>query len=773
MIPERGQPGLAAVLLLAAGASPHLALADSVGEAERDLAALEQRLGVLEREAGLREESVLAKAERAFSDGETQFLLGDWTHAAVLIYEAVDAPGFRSSPHYPDALWYLAESLYQQRNYLSAAPYFKALLALRGSPREGAAIARSLDVAIRLGSYGGVDALVDRSQSLGGGRAPPEVLYLRAKALYRRRDLAPALRLARARQALAEVPPPFHLAAAYLAGALEVQAGALGTAAEKFEGCTRLEAREPPQREMRELCYLALGRVYGEMGRYADAVDRYQEVPRDSPRFEEALYEIAWTQVRAKRLEPALRTATMIADLSPGSPLAPEASILAGHLFLRLGRYGEAVETYNRIINQYAPVRDELDAILAFQEDPVRYFDELIGSDRAFDVATLLPPVAVKWASTQREVGTALSVVRDLDRSRRDLRQGLEIADRVESAIARGQGLDAFPPLKGGYARADAVRNAAARVEGRLTVLETDQLREVLPEGVRAEVEKQRRERAGLEARVRSLPTSPEEVEAREKRLAGEFEAVDRGVFQLGYVVESCNAAIAGTQLWLDEHRDAVSGNAEQRAEFLEEMRRHREEVAAFGEELRTLRHEISKALDAAVGTELLVGDAALRVEYRAALQRERGLHAFARREPDPRARDVLARGGPMRERIAALDERAGRLQEKLSAGARAGAQEVRDRLAAERRILKLYGGELVGVQDEARDLVGRIAYQSFRKVRAQFYKLLLKADVGIVDIAWQRKRERLDKIQQLSAQKAAELRSVEEEYRAMLREVQ
>jgi hypothetical protein len=67
---------------------------------------------------------------------------------------------------------------------------------------------------------------------------------------------------------------------------------------------------------------------------------------------------------------------------------------------------------------------------------------------------------------------------------------------------------------------------------------------------------------------------------------------------------------------------------------------------------------------------------------------------------------------------------------------------------------------------------VGELAFRSFRDVREQFYQLVLKADVGIVDVAWSRKRERLDKIQQLSQQKATELQQLDRDFKTLLREV-
>ena len=78
----------------------------------------------------------------------------------------------------------------------------------------------------------------------------------------------------------------------------------------------------------------------------------------------------------------------------------------------------------------------------------------------------------------------------------------------------------------------------------------------------------------------------------------------------------------------------------------------------------------------------------------------------------------------------------------------------------------------LDGVVAASRDVIGRIAFRSFSAVRAQFYKLVLKADVGIVDVAWSRKRERLDRIQQLSQQKAGELETLDRDFKLVLREV-
>jgi hypothetical protein len=115
---------------------------------------------------------------------------------------------------------------------------------------------------------------------------------------------------------------------------------------------------------------------------------------------------------------------------------------------------------------------------------------------------------------------------------------------------------------------------------------------------------------------------------------------------------------------------------------------------------------------------------------------------------------------------------RAGALKAQFAAEARRRADAVRARVAEERDLLTQQQAALDAVAGDAREVVGRIAFRSFSAVRAQFYKLVLKADVGVIDVAWSRKRERLEKIQQLAQQQTAELDVLDRDYRLVLREV-
>ena len=733
---------------------------------------LEARL-VADENVGAAEDSPAARAQRRFEHGARRYELGDWLHAALALAAALDEPEWAGAGGRPAATFLLADALRRSGECGAARVRYDELLRREDAPERAAAIAGALECAVKEHRQGDVDRLLADAQRAFGASPPPEVRYLEAKAAYQRTDLAPEDRIRGAIAAFGEVGPPFQLQAWYFQGVLRIERQEPAAAVEWFERCARARPGSARDGDVRELCLLALGRVHAELGDAATAVRWYDEVPWSSPRFGEAVHETALAQLRAKRWDEALRMASFIPDLAPESPLAPEATLLRAHLLLRLGRWADATDAYGAVIDRWAPLRDELDAILAAREDPVRFFDELAGRQgAALEAGGVLPAAAVRWATSNPDVGAALALVREGEAARGEVRDARDVADRLERLLERGAGLDAFPALLRAYTDAQAVENDAARVEGAAAAAALAAAERGLPPAARRPLAAARQARAQVEARFERLPRSAPEIEERLSRLHGRVDRALGSATQLRFVIDGNRAAVAECEAWLGVHRSELASD-DGRDEFGDELRKHRAVLDGYETELAELRRELEAVRDTAGGYDALVEEVGVREEYLAAVEREWAAFDGARPVLQPADRLAVWRLKRLRARLAAIREKAQGVEAAVAADAASRSGALRARIRAERGDLVAEQAALDALQQGSREVLGRIAVRSLADVRDRASRLVLEADVGLVDVAWSRKRQRLERIQTLAAQKDAAVEQLDREYRSVLREVE
>lgn len=747
-------------------------LSAQIEEIARQVESARNAIELVEKQYTLREESSdEAQRLQRFSDGEIQYLLGDYSTAAVLFYDLVADKSFAKNARFADALFYLSDALYQQKNWLGARLYLRQLLALRGAHyRE--ALARYLEIAGRLNEFEGIDDYITQARGLSGGTLPPELAYVYGKWLFRRTDLTPQESFNLAGPvfaALADDPNgPFHLQARYFLGVGAVRLKQWDTALQQFNAVTQATPADDKDRAIIELAQLSMGRVYFETQKYDEAIDRYARIGQNSDSFPDALYEQAWAFVRKGEFQNAKDATEVLLLVAEDSVLAPEARILQGTLQQKLGKYDDAIETYDSVINQYAPVRDEIDALLTVNADPVQYFDELLArSEKSLDVTKLLPPVALKWATTRQEVSDAVEITSALDLSRKGIEESRAIADRILKSLDE-RGVESFPVLQEGYTRADAVDTQLTRAEGSLTRLEELLVDDSLDGEQKAQLQQLKQRQAELKTRLDTLPTTDAQVRARKERMQGAIDALDRQAFQLGIEAQSQQAQLTAVRKYVDDTRRARKDSAEDERAFFEKVSHEQAAVEALQQEIEELRVQLvaeKNNADKAIG-----GESQLKTEYAQVLQQQEQLLRTAHNVPGD-VQKALLRADVVRADATALRERVNRSKAIVRERVAQKATRLREQVLAEQRLLETYRGETGEVTGHTRNLVGRIAFDSFKRVYKNFYDLVLKADVGVVDVSFQRKQDHTTEIQTLSAKKDRELKQLDDEFREVLKD--
>lgn len=762
--------GAAVVLARPAFAESAAPVASTLDAVQTDLKGVEDRLGFIEKEYVQRKDETDEQLRQArFGKGAAAFSDGDWNSAAILFYDLVGTPEFKSDPTYDDAVYYLAEALFQQQNWLGARTYFRELLNLHRSHYQ-VALQRYLEVAGRLNDFSEVATYVAAARD-GNGNLPPEVAYVYGKWLFRRADVPLAQRAkdaAAVLQPLAAGNGSDRLAAMYLLAVMDVQQGNFDEALAAFDRLGKQPTRNEREKRIVELAHLARGRIYYEQSKYTESIDAYQNIDKDSAHFVDSLYEIAWVFVKKGDYEKALRSTEILDELAGDSILAPEARILRAHLYLKLSRYSDATQTYKDVINTYAPVRDEVDALLKLHDDPVKYFDDLLAqNEKDFDVTSLLPPAAARWATTQQDVAEAERVTSDLGMSRKGVAESNDIAAQILKAIDE-KGANAFPVLQEGFSKAEAVDASLTRDSERLLEAQRELLAGKLGE-LANQLEAARKERQDLEQKFRSLPKSEQDVADRRARYVRKLDEVDRSAFELQNQVNALNAMLNAIEKWVVDTRKDRTPDADAEKKFLAEVKEVRGTVGELGDAVTQVRQTIK---DEKLRSGNVNADDQVRSQYQAALDKEKGLLAQAASQLPPEVQTTQARIAELQKQVEADRARVASAKLQLQTAVANKAEKVRQLVAEEQQKLRGYSGEVDTVAGDARNLVGRIAFDSFKRVRKQFYDLVLKADVGMVDVAWTKKQDDTDKIQELSKQKDKELKSLDDEFKEVLKDV-
>ena len=750
-------------------------LSSKVNQVSGQIKSAEDNLRIVETQYSQRDEVTADQAlAKRYSDGEIQYLLGDYGGASVLFYDLVSDKQFKVKPQYGSALYYLADSLYHQRNDIGARLYLKELLSMKAADHYKEALIRFLEVAGRLNDFAGIDDYIQQSRD-SQGKLLPEIAYVYGKALFKRADLSKNDRQAR----LEEIFLPlfqdpagkFRLQSLYFLGVSQVQAGNYQLAYDRFQQILSAPSVNDQDAQFKELANLSLGRLLYETGKFDEALDRYQEIPRESPYFVDSLYESAWARVKKSEFDKAKNAIDILLLVAPESTTAPDAQILLGHLQLKLGHFEQATEAYNQVITVYKPVRDDIDGLLRANKDPVAYFDKLLAkSERSFDVAGLLPPVALKWATTQREVSQAVSMLGDLESGRKGVDEAQDIAHRVAKALDE-RSLEIFPALQEGYTRAEAVDSSLTRADQELTEVESQLVERVLTPGELAQKRKFDDQKAYYERRFKGLPETPEEVETRKAHMQSRIDSTDKEAFKLGYELQSMSATLSAIEKWMEDTRNDRSNKPEDEQMFMSRLKEEFETLNQLQEMLETVRKNLAEERSSAIAS--LAGESAIREEYDNFLKKEHNLYASAESRLSDDQSKIVASIQRVREHGYDLKSRVNAAKVALRSQVKRRGQQIMEKIQEEQKLIASYQVEVETVSGNARNLVGKIAFDSFKQVHRQFYDLVLKADVGIVDVAFTRKQKTSGRIQALSVQKDTELRSLDDEFKEVLKDVE
>jgi tetratricopeptide (TPR) repeat protein len=708
----------------------------------------------------------------------------DYTRAISVLNEVLEK--YPKHPTaYPDALLMLGDTYYRAKQYYSARRSFKEIVDRSAEPRFGAnigqALGRLVDITLRLKDYEKLDAIFASMnkvppQAVGSGLA-----YAKGKGLFARKDWAGA----RAALAGVDAKSEYFHQAQYFLGLIAVKEATpprvvvpdgeapppvpkdrYVKAIDLFLRATQLPADTTEHRQVIDLCWLAIGRLLYEADQWSQAVQAYNHIDRTSPEFGTMLYELAWVYVRLGDVERAQRALEVLAVADPNSQNIADGQLLRADLMLRAGQFDKSLKVYDGVRTTYDPMRSKVDAFLGSTSDPAVYYDKLSQEQlEALDNSSILPPLAVQWAREAEDGPAAFAVIEDVTQCRDLIKQSNEMIEKLNAVLSSPNRVRAFPELKAGEEKAIGLLNRVG-----LARLSLGQGMDDAQDGaLSGEIGGWRTKRRSLEKRLGMVPVTDSDFQDRESQALKQWNTASQGLQRLNLQVDTLQATINGLRRMLREAPQAgVVRDPSSVARFEEELHQNERDLVAYRAQMDALRKMVSAGrVQVGFGDQRFVEDAQARAAYREALGNEVRLAAAG------------AGGGKLQgyaARVAPLLRAADEADQKLDSAMVELEREVQKKTGDARSIVSAETQKMVGYQikldeydGEARKVVGEVAMRNFGLVRDRLRNIVLRADVGITEEAWEVREEQMTRVRNLQVERAREDRLLKEELNEVL----
>ncbi len=346
-----------------------------------------EKSGFIDVDGGSRQ-SLLVDLRRA----EALLRGGSFGQAAVAFYAIVESPryqGFEDFVEFQNSQYYLGVALKRSGAFEAALQYFMETMAAGPSSLYfGPAHRKAVDIALLTRRPRKVLKMLEAVKfsevippAIAGERS-----YLKARAAYEDGEY-PA---AEAELVKISRKSRLYSSALYLRGVIRTRKAEFAEAAASF-----CEISATPDDDkytfvvddryfrIKDLARLGLARIAHETENYDNAYYHYFQIPEDSDKLGDALFEAAWSMYQKRELATSRILVKDFLSQFPNSPLVPEGRLLAGYIELADCKFDDAQKQYDKLVKDLSPIIDEIEAIRKSPNKRSRLFDRALKRWRA------------------------------------------------------------------------------------------------------------------------------------------------------------------------------------------------------------------------------------------------------------------------------------------------------------------------------------------------------------------------------------------------------
>jgi len=335
----------------------------------------------------------------------------------------------------------------------------------------------------------------------------------------------------------------------------------------------------------------------------------------------------------------------------------------------------------------------------------------------------------------------------------------------IEAALKESSRLDMFPELKDAWLRVIENENRTVEIGRRILELLRSYAEPRMNPEEKARAAVLREQRQKWEAAFEKVPATKGAYKERQDGVEGGFARLSGEIGMLKSNLESVRQQVLSIEKMLNDRVYGADAGIvlakEKEAEMRAKLQFEKDELRRSYRDIDTLGQDVEvHAQGVGAGDKVSDDESSVR----------RGLYTVQRAEQeayitvlernsdhtDDRNRLKTARNGldSLGQLIRTiLSTIAGRANERV-----AGVKQI---LAVEQRNIAEYQVTVRSYEDDSRTMAREVGYGLIRAAEKRLAGILLEADLGLVDVAWQRKQEKATAIKQLQEERASGIKSL------------
>ena len=668
--------------------------------------------------------------------GDFFFEKGDYGTAAGIFYSVTVSLSDNDALK-PEALYKLGESLFMQKNYVSATRYYEEIAASRDTRFKVKAFVRLIFMSCSLGEYAAAEKYYNQFAKDGNDiSADQDLLYYVAKSFFFSGKSDEAEKLF----SLVNKEAAFYPQSRYFLGVAALRNKKLEEARTYYEEILSLTQNSQYHNfeNIRELSELAVARIAFELDDAETASVHYAPVAFDSYAFPQAYYELSWTYIKRDRFDDAIETLRLVQNVAPYSQVASQAEVLEGTLLVKMGRFGEALVLFDSIVSKYSKYQDEL-----FSIDGKAF----LASGRVGKVSDFLLPYSPTVQSIlkdSRKFSETVSLNDEIIALEEELKRIDELEKKVSAIAGNKNAAALFPPLKAAVKSVMSLRNRIAVIKNSLVMYKNGSV-----DGTRRDefdaLDSEKREL--LEVKDTSS-IAPERIRERAEEYGEKVVKLDEKMHGVSMELENLSKRLDALIASYSEERNVAKENEK---EVLNRIGQEREKFNSLMAESENCQSEIDDEKNGLVfGGTMIEAENAIRDSFNGIVARQNGMLGST---------SEIAGLVMEADRI---DAKLADLYDRLNDAMKGIIAEVRTSYEREKNTVDGYRSELLRAKREVEEMAVLALYSNMNSARNIFADLVLQGDLGLIDVAWEKKEEATSEIMRLKTQKAKELQQLQ-----------